>query len=216
MPRIAYLIGQNENTKIRCLYQTNYRLTMMFLCPILVGLFCISDNFVSWFLGDGYSAVTLLIMISCPLIFFMCIGNFVGTQYLTPTRQQNKATRIYLLAAVANVILNLIMIPLYASTGAIIASLFAEMLSCCLQLILLKRSIYNFSLFQGIGKYIIISAIMGLVIYPINLLFSTPSIYCSLLQIIIGCFVYFLFLIIIKDSFILSFITTLRCSTTKQ
>lgn len=53
----------------------------MMLAPMMVGLYCISDNFVLWFFGLEYKEVAILIKLSCPLILFMCIGNFVGVQF---------------------------------------------------------------------------------------------------------------------------------------
>lgn len=140
LPRISNLYAKQDDASILNCYKNSFRMTILFLIPISVGLFAVSDNFVVWFFGDGYSDVSILLKLSSILIIFMCIGNFVGTQYLAPTGNQNKMTVVYLVSAVANIILNALLIPRFYARGAMIASIAAEFVSCTIQVYLIKKA----------------------------------------------------------------------------
>ena len=197
--RVAFLVVQKNDQKIKNILKKSFNIIIMMLAPMMVGLYCISDNFVLWFFGLEYKEVAILIKLSCPLILFMCIGNFVGVQFLNPTRQQNKATIIYFISALINIVLNMVLIPCFFSVGAMVASNIAECISCILQVYILKKSKYNFQMSKGIFQYIFASFIMGIVILFLNTMNFNSYIVKTIVEIVVGVCIYMFVLFCIKE-----------------
>ena len=162
----------------------------------------ISQNFTEWFYGQGYDKVAILLDLSCPLLFFMCLGNFVGVQYLSPMGMQNKMTKAYLIAAVLNFSLNMILIPKYLSIGAMIASIVAESASCFIQIYYFLKSEYYISLLKPMSKYILSSVIMGAFLILINRIIPYSGVAKTMLDIIFGVVIYLSCLVVFREEII--------------
>ncbi len=200
--RVSYLYANNEKEKIAKAHKISFHIIMLMIWPMVIGLFVIAGNFVNWFFGPEYDKVVVLLRISCPLIIFMSIGNFVGMQYLSPTGQQNKMTLVYIIAACVNFVLNCLLIRRWASIGALVASVLAESVSCFLQVMLMKRSDYNFQMMKGVWKYILSSLIMGIAIWYMDNYISVRGWLLTLIEIIIGAFIYIIMLILMRDDMV--------------
>ncbi len=198
-PRISSLYSMGDHDKIKKMLQESYSIVMFLLIPITIGLWFVSDNFVNWFFGFGYEPVAILIKLSVGLLFFMGVGNFAGMQYLNPTHQQNRATKIYVISAIVNLILNSIFIPYLKSVGAILASIVAEAVSGITQMFLLRRSKYGFNYLIDTWKYIVASIIMAVALSLIDLFCCFNGVKFTILQILIATLVYILTLLIERE-----------------
>jgi len=199
LPRLSNLFAGEKKSEMIKTYRETFHMTLMLLIPIAVGLFVISDNFVIWFLGHGFAKTALLLKWSCPLIILMTIGNFVGLQYLSPTGRQNTMTKVYIFAAVVNVVLNSLLIPRLMSEGAMIASVAAEACSCFLQIHLLKRSEYNFKMLDGAWKYVVAAGCMAIAILCVNGLTGISGVLETVVDIAVGAMVYFVALVFLRE-----------------
>lgn len=202
VPRIAYLYAQKEDVQIKKHYQNSFHFIMLLALPAAVGLFLVSDQFVLWFFGEGYEKVAVLMKLSGVMILFSCVGNFVGSQYLIPTRQQNKATVIYGITSCVNIVLNLLMIPRFFSVGAMIASLIAEGLSCAVQMRLLLSSPYRFPLFKGAHRILVGTLLMGCAVWIVQHIVSLPLTLMLFAEVVVGIVVYCACLILMKEPII--------------
>lgn len=209
MPRIANLFIKQEKNRIIYYYQKSFKTVLLIMIPACVGLFLISDNFVLWFFGPDYVKTAELIKMSSLLIVFMCIGNFVGVQYLTPTGQQNKMTVAYIIAAVSNIVLNALLIPQLASVGAMAASIVAEFISCALQMYWLMRSEYCFNAFEQIWKYVIATVGMTLAILLSHIVWNITGIMSTCLDVVLGGIVYIAILFLVKEKIVITVINRL-------
>lgn len=197
--RVSHLYANSEDESIINSYRMSFRVILMLVIPIAAGLFVISDNFVMWFFGDGFEGVSVLIKASCPMLAFMCVGNFVGMQYLSPTGQQNKMTAAYLVSAALNVLLNVMLIPHWAALGALIASIAAEACSCAIQVYLLKKSEYNFKMLTGVWRYIVAAAVMTSTLLALQFFGGLTGPIETLLEILIGVLVYSAAVFVVRD-----------------
>ncbi len=198
LPRVSNLYAHQQKEQIIKLYKESTSILLMMLIPAMAGMVIISNNLVAWFLGSDFMKVAYLLKLSVPMLLFMAIGNFVGIQYLIPTGQQNIMTIIYICSAVINVLLNFLLIPTLYSEGALIASCIAEVFSGSFQLVLLKRSEFNFSVCKGVWKYLISAIIMYIVLFIMDKNVNSSGIQYTLIQIVIGIIVYLTMLIVLQ------------------
>ena len=119
IPRIGYYFEQKNIEEVKRLMYRGYRFVWFLGTPLCLGLLCVSFNFVPWFFGDGYDKVTDLLKILSFLILAIGINNVTGVQYLIPTKRQNLFTLTVIIGACTNFILNIILIPLIQSVGAV-------------------------------------------------------------------------------------------------
>ena len=210
MSRISSLYVKDKKEKIVEHYSQTFSIILMLTIPICAGLMLVSDNFVTWFFGEDFQKVAILMKLSCPIILFMCVGNFAGIQFLGPTGLQNKMTIAYIIAAVINVLLNVLMIPRWASIGAMIASIVAEAVSCIIQMFLLLKSEYRFNIFKGIWKYIAGTAVMILMMLIVHNIFRYQGIVATVCDVLIGVITYALCLIVFRERNVRELLTYLK------
>lgn len=197
--RMSNLFAHQRKNEMTEIYKASFRITLLLMVPIVVGLFLIADQFVIWFFGVEFAKVAMLIKLSCLLVAFMCVGNFVGMQYLSPTGGQNKMTAVYVTAACLNVVLNALMIPQMLSAGAMIASVAAEACSCFLQVWLLKKSEFNFRMLEGAWKYVSAAGCMAISILCVNGLSGISGVLETVVDIAVGAMVYFVVLVFLRE-----------------
>lgn len=208
-PRIASLNGKGEYSRISEIYRISLKVSFAVLLPALVGIIVIAEDFTALFFGEGFSKVALLLRLSPPLVVFMCVGNFVGVQYLNPTNQQNKATVIYFVSAIMNIVLNYYLIPVLLSLGALVSSIVTEFISCMLQVLLFKKSKYNFRLTEGIYVYAISAILMGASVYAVGLLINGGLLIKLIIQISCGVILYPVLLLLFREKYFIPYITNI-------
>ena len=90
---------------------------------------------------------------------------------LNASHQEYSVTKIYSIAAVFNVVSNLVLIPLYDVYGAAIATVLSEILILFLQLYMVRKidQLPDRHLLYDILKICFASGVLGVVLYALNL-----------------------------------------------
>ena len=76
---------------------------------------------------------------TAPIILFIGLTNIIGLQVLYPQNKENIVIWSTLGGALFNLILNIILIPIYAEVGAAIATFIAELAVLIIQLLLGRK-----------------------------------------------------------------------------
>lgn len=210
LSRVANLYINNQKEQIIDYYKRSVRFIYLLLFPMCVGMLVISQNFTAWFFGADYGKVATLLDLSCPLLFFMCIGNFVGVQYLSPMEMQNKMTKAYLTAAAVNFCLNLLLIPRLYSVGALIASIIAEAGSCFIQLYYFAKSEYAIPLWKPMWKYTVSALVMGVALLGFNAILPVTGALQTVADIVVGGIVYAACLILLREELVCMVLKTVK------
>ncbi|WNY24172.1 lipid II flippase MurJ [Methanimicrococcus hongohii] len=134
-------------------------LSLMLAIPIFFSFLILGYDFISLFYGDAYvSGVTALFLLS----FIQIITVFMYLQSICLNAISHPKLAFISIAAgiAANVILNIILIPMYGMEGAAAATVIAMILNSLLAYLFLRKVIpvsYNW---KSIGKMVIASLIM--------------------------------------------------------
>ncbi len=171
--------------------------------PLVVGNFVAIGNFSSWFLGDGYAEVPMLLMIMSVRFITSGIGNVFSSQLFIVVGKEKYCLITSIISACTNVGLNALLIPNCGAIGAAIATAVCETVHLIVYVVLAYK-FHAFSLgkiFLMSWKYLLASAIMFVPIYLMNR-FIPYSVWSFFLIVAVGCFVYFGFLLIIRDSIV--------------
>ena len=205
IPRIGYYFNNNRQDEVKNLMYRSYRFVLFLGIPLTCGLIGISSTFVPWFFGNGFDKVSILIPILSLLIIAIGVSSVTGMQYLIPTKRQNILSISVLLGALINFSLNMVLIRIYASVGAAIASIVAEMLVTISQLYFVRKELSIFRIFvQGKNYYIAgITMLCAIKLISVNI---SSCLFNTIFLIFLGVFWYFSMLIVLKDDFFLYYI----------
>lgn len=204
IPRIGYLFGKNDRALISSYMYRSYNFVWFLAVPLCFGLFGISDNFVPWFFGEGYEKVSGLLKISSFLIIAIGFNHTTGAQYLIPTGRQNLYTCAVVAGAAVNFFMNIIMIRMFKSYGAMIASVTAEGLIAVIELYMIRRELSMMRILSSGKNYIIAGVIMLAVLLIMNVKL-TPSVIHTFIMIFAGAGIYFAVLFVMRDKFFMEY-----------
>lgn len=200
IPRISYHFGKGEQGQIRNLMYRAFRFVWFISIPLCFGLIGISANLVPWFFGEGYDKVIPLLRILSFLVIIIGLSNVSGMQYLIPTKRQNSLTVSVVIGACVNFLLNCFLIRMYMSIGAALASVAAETVITAVQFYMIRKDLSIGKIISSCWHYLLAGSCMLLLLFFLNTLF-TPSIIHTFIMIGSGAIVYFLVLILLRDSF---------------
>lgn len=202
IPRIGRYFQEKNNIAIMELMYKSYRLVWFIGLPLVFGLFMVSDNFIPWFLGEGFEKTAYLMKILAFLIVAIGLSGVTGTQYLATTKRQNYVTLSVTVGAFVNFILNMLLIPRFASVGAAIASVTAEMMVTLVQFIIVRKEIAISEVFkQGKNYFISVAAMVVVLLFIVDLLPAT--VVGTAIIAFVGAGVYFICLFLLKDQLLL-------------
>ena len=207
IPRVGYFFSKNEHEKVKSLIYSSYRFVWFMGIPLCLGLISISDVFIPWFLGEGFSKTAELVQILAFLILAIGLSNVTGTQYLIPTKKQNIYTSSVCLGACVNFVLNILLIPKLASMGAAVASVVAEFFITLFQIIMTRNYISPKQIIVEGRNYYIAGAIMFFITMSVKQVVRANIIGVFII-VLCGVLGYTTVLILIKDSFLYENIQT--------
>ena len=209
IPRMANMFAKGEKELINSYIKKSFNFVYLLSFPIIFGLICVSKEFVPIFFGAGYEKTSILICIISPIILLMGIANVLGTQYLLPTKRQKEYTKSVVVGVGVNFILNFILINLFASIGACIATVLSELAVNVMQFYSVRKEINIKGMLKLSYKYIFASVVMFIVCMFTKIFVST-GIASIILEMIVGAIVYIGILLILKDEYLHMFIDKIK------
>ncbi len=125
--RISYLFrdGKKDEIKRRIEYSFNYIIFMGFGC--VFGIWAVSSLFVPVFYGDGYEKTITVLNLFAPILLITAVSSCLNAQYYVPAGRRTECTKYIAAGAVTNLALNFLLIPRFKASGAVAASVTAEL-----------------------------------------------------------------------------------------
>ncbi len=202
LPRIANLFKKKEMDHAKEILCSGYRFVLLLSIPITFGLAAVADNLVPVFWGSGYEMAIPLLRIFSLIIIPISLAHITGYSYLIPTGQQNVYTVSVSIAAVANLFMNIVLIPRIGAIGAAMGSVTAEVTGITVQLVycFMKKQLRINRVFYDCWHYVMSAIAMALLIRMETVML--PSNWIGLIcKISSGMLIYFGFLLLLKDDF---------------
>lgn len=136
IPRCSNLVEAGNMKEFGAVIGKATRLVMCMALPFTVGLMLLATPIIRIFCGESFVEAIPVLYWTAPIIIFIGLTNVIGLQVLYPQGKENIVIWSTLGGAVFNLILNLVLIPLYAEIGAAVATFIAELAVLILQIIL--------------------------------------------------------------------------------
>lgn len=198
MPRASHLIAENREDEFNRLIQKSYDFTLAIALPMTIGLIFCAPSLITALCGVKFEHSILPSQIIAPIILMVAISNVFGIQVLFPKGKINVVTLCCGIGAVADLILNLCLIPFFSYIGTSIAYLGAEVATTVSMYFIGRKYIPIIYFKKSHLTYALGCIVMALALYGISLL-QLPTLTILLLQGCSGVLAYFIILCICKD-----------------
>ena len=197
LPRCSHLISERQFDDFNAIITKSYHLLMFSAIPLTLGTILLARPLVYCFCGGEFSGSVPVVLYTAPTIILIGMTQVIGIQILYPYGKENLVIVSTMVAAVVNVILNILLIPPFAELGAAISTLIAEFSVLVAQVKLGKKFIPFHFVDKQVGNYLIATAIMS---FGILLCMQIENIWWQLLSAAaVGFFLYTIFLFVRRD-----------------
>lgn len=182
---------KDDESMLLISFEKSIKYLMMVIIPIAIATMFYSLDIIQLIYGNKYDPASSVLSI---LIWTVCLLFVSGAcnTLLNASHKEVAVTKIYTIAAIFNVILNLFMIPYLSYDGAAITTVLSDILIVIIQIYIIYRLGHrpNKKLYLDLGKIIMGSAVLGIALYCLNL--------NMWVAIPVGIIIYFITLVLIK------------------
>lgn len=197
LPRMTNLIATGQKQATEKYIEKSLIFTMFLTIGCVFGIFGIADTFVPLYLGKSFVDSAILVKALIPILIFISWGNVFRTQYILPKGMDSLYTKSVIYAAILNIMLNAMLIPVFQAFGAAIASVLSEALICIYQSIKIKDEFNMIQYIKPCLKYLVSGMIMVVFVSIAGNVWGAGA-GTVVLQIALGIFVYFTFSIVFE------------------
>ena len=161
---------KNDESMLLVSYEKSIKYLLMIIIPIAIATIFYSTDLVHLFYGHKYDAASSVLSI---LIWTVCLlfVSGAGNTLLNASHKEVSVTKIYLIAAIFNVVMNLILIPRFSYNGAAVTTVLSDVLIVVVQSYVIYKLGHrpNKKLYSDIVKIIIGSGILGIALYFLHM-----------------------------------------------
>lgn len=209
MPRASHLIAENKEDEFNRLIQKSYDFTLAIALPMTIGLIFCAPSLIMALCGVKFEHSILPSQIIAPIILMVAISNVFGIQVLFPKGKINIVTLCCGIGAVADLTLNLCLVPFFSYIGTSIAYLGAEVATTVSMYFIGRRYIPIIYFKKSHLTYALGCIVMALALYGISLL-QLPTLTTLLVQGCCGVLTYFIILYICKDEMLVQILSKIK------
>ena len=183
---------QESRDLIKVSYELSVKYLLLLIMPISIGVFFYARPIIDLIYSNQYSLASIPMQILIWTVAFLFV-NGAASILLNAVDMERIVTKIYIVAAIFNIVLNLILIPQFSYNGAAIATVLSEILITGLTLYYVFKTDYkpDFALLKNIIKIVLATIVLGIVFY-----FTNVSLW---LAIPMGLVVYLVAIILFKS-----------------
>lgn len=161
---------KDDESMLLISFEKSIKYLMMVIIPIAIATMFYSLDIIQFIYGNKYDPASSVLSI---LIWTVCLLFISGAcnTLLNASHKEVTVTKIYTIAAIFNVVLNLIMIPYLSYDGAAITTVLSDILIVMIQCYVIYKLGHrpNKKLYLDLTKIIMGSAVLGIALYFLNL-----------------------------------------------
>ena len=167
-PLMSKLYAENANL-LKVSFEQSFKYSLLILLPLCIGVYFYSPYIIDLIYSSQYALASPAMQILIWTVVFLFI-NGVATSLLNSIGKEVSVTKIYLIAAIFNIVLNYLTIPVWSYIGASITTVLSEILILVLMMYCIFKTEYkpDLSLLKTIVKLIVCGVILAVVLHLIN------------------------------------------------
>lgn len=201
LPRVTYYLEKGEEDKFKELSVKALQFVIFISIPFMVYFIIFARQEILLLSGTNYLNAVLPMQCMMPTLLFIGLTNVMAIQIMIPMGKENGALISVIAAAVVDLVLNVILIPRYAATGAAIGTMVAEIV-VYIVLYFKERSIFG-DLFHAVRPVkIIVAAGVGVIFSVWTIYLDIGYFLCLLISAVCFAAGYFTSLILFREKFL--------------
>lgn len=202
MPQMSYFFSIKNYKEINKLVKYSLNFIVVFGLPFVVGINVLCPEIIEIVAGKEYlRATTSLHILSVSLVVSLLSG-LIGNIILLPSLQESVCLKACVSAAIVNIVANLIFIPIFGMDAAAVTTLISQFITLVIFLGHVDKNIKITNIGQVIFAPIIGS--IGIIITILIVSSITTSLWVKAIAgTAISFVIYLIFLIILKNQFVL-------------
>ena len=207
LPRASYYVDKGLMEDFEHILRKTMHLILLISVPMMVYFMIFAAEGVYFLSGDAYGGAIIPMIIIMPTLLLIGMTNVIGIQMLIPIGKEKQVLYSEIYGAIADLILNTILIPKYAASGAAIGTLSAEIVVLIYQLWAIKGE--TIRLYHDIEWIkIIVCTVLGAVasVWVKWITFSDKLTFNSFIRIVISgiCFfgIYGVVMLVMKETLV--------------
>lgn len=172
LPRASYYIQHGLIDEFKRISAKALNFVFLIASPLMVYFVCFAKEGIFFLSGDAYFGSILPMQIIMPTLLFIGISNLTGIQILVPQGKEIIVLYSEILGAAVDILLNILLIPRFASAGAAVGTLVAEFVVVVFQYIQIRHDMkqaFDSIHYVRIIGCIVISSISACCIKLLNL-----------------------------------------------
>lgn len=191
MPYASNLVANGERGDNKKLLYSILKYTSILNIAMACGLYAIADDFIPWYLGKDFIRSAVLVKIMAPVVFVSSCSTIIRYQYIVPQEYDTANLFSMFGGAVASVIFNVFLIPLYGAVGISISTVAAYVVTLIIQILYTAKEVSYLRVLKSIAPAFLFGILMVFCLSLISKI-NGIRIIIVLLEIIIGILVYML------------------------
>ena len=140
LPRLSYYYEKDKEGFYRLL-DKGFQILCMMTLPLAVGMALVAPQAVELLYGEAFEPTGLTMQLMCPLILIKGFGDLFCYQLVYSTKSEKIMLPASISASLINIIANAVLIPILLQNGAVIASVFSELVTNVIQFIYMKKKV---------------------------------------------------------------------------
>lgn len=141
LPRAAYYVEHSLMEEFRKISRKALHFVLLAATPIMLYFMLYAKQGIYFLSGEAYTNSILPMQIIMPTLLFAGLSNILGIQILVPLGRERTVLASEIAGAVVDLVINAILIPKYASVGAAIGTLVAEIVVLAVQYAALRNEV---------------------------------------------------------------------------
>lgn len=143
LPRASYYIEHNMKEQFMAVTKKAMNFVIIAAVPLMAYFMIFAKEGIFFLSGDAYGGSILPMQIIMPTLLFIGMTNIMGIQVLVPLGKETLVLYSVIAGAVTDLILNAVLIPRFAASGAAMGTLAAEFVVLLYQLWVLRDSLHD-------------------------------------------------------------------------
>ncbi len=185
---------QGDHLSLQKIFENSQRLALTYALPAAFGLCFIARPFMRIVL-PRYEASIIMLQILSFLIIFKAVGTICSGGFLTPAGFAKIVARLTCYGAIANVILDLLLVPKYGALGAVIVTAVVHSIVCIIVVTFIIKNKLGLSLKVEFKRSLISSLLMLGMLKVYSSFINISNLASLLLIILFGVSVYLILML---------------------
>lgn len=217
MPRISYYLGNGNKKEFTRLVQKSFNFTFLVSIPFSVYFVYEATSSIGFLAGSGYEQAVPVMQIIIPSIIFIGIGSVTAWQLLIPLGKDIYTVIAAAIGGIVDLIINILLIPIYGAMGAAIGTLIAEVIVVSIHFLVLHDVLINIRIKKELFKILISICFASAFYFLIIKFIILDNLFLRLLITSILFFSsYFLSLLLLKENIVYEYKNKLLNKLMKQ